>query len=224
MPPKPAAGDDDDSSDSETNSSDFTSETDSDSEPAVASPRSAKSGGGSGKPPLTSTVRLGSMNDRHGKPITSLDDDALEAKMKAAQERMQGLDQHVSDLRRRAEEQDAMAKGKLPPEQARAYEKRVKELEQRRRELLQRQLGVGEELSRVSAANGTSDKHRHGGTPREVKEGQRVAMVERLKKEERANVARLAALKGGKGLDDAQAEHKRQMAKAQRIADDAARK
>ena len=35
-----------------------------------------------------------------------------------------------------------------------AYTARVKELEQKRRELLQRQLGVGEELQRVASTNG----------------------------------------------------------------------
>ena len=147
-------------------------------------------------------------------------DDALEAKMRQAQERLEGLDKHVADLKRRSEEQDAISKvrerddesvgvgarersgaegggggggvyplpnasllpkktklqptipsplpsnphtlsrahtkqqGKLPPDQTMAYTARVKELEQKRRELLQRQLGVGEELQRVASTNG----------------------------------------------------------------------
>lgn len=39
-----------------------------------------------------------------------LDDDALQAKMRQAQERLEGLDKHVADLKRRSEEQDAIAK------------------------------------------------------------------------------------------------------------------
>jgi hypothetical protein len=39
-----------------------------------------------------------------------VDDDALAAKMRRASERLEGLDQHVADLRRRSEEQDAISK------------------------------------------------------------------------------------------------------------------
>jgi hypothetical protein len=39
-----------------------------------------------------------------------LDDDALATKMRQAQERLEGLDKHVADLKRRSEEQDAISK------------------------------------------------------------------------------------------------------------------
>jgi hypothetical protein len=108
--------------------------------------------------------------------------------------------------------------GKLPPEQTLAYTARVAELEQKRRELLLRQMGggavqveapsfqplnfkcdilvqalvsyatwvslhtgVGEELQRVAASNGTLHQHRHGGTPRGVRESARKDLVERLR-------------------------------------------
>ena len=44
-----------------------------------------------------------------------LDDDALQAKMRQAQERLEGLDKHVADLKRRSEEQDAIAKVRCWP-------------------------------------------------------------------------------------------------------------
>ena len=104
------------------------------------------------------------MNNSSG-VIQDLDDAALADKMRKAQERLEGLDKHVADLRSRSVEQDALAKGKLPPEQTAAYLARVKELEIKRRELLERQMGVGEELQRVATTNGTLNNHRHGGTP-----------------------------------------------------------
>ena len=200
-----------------------------------------------------------------------LDDAALQAKMRQAQERLEGLDKHVEDLKRRSEEQDALAKvravrerrrrrfkrrrgsdrrgarfarfrisppsgqlssgdspvssppvssrfrqGKIPPDQTRAYAARVKELEQRRRDLLERQLGVGEELQRVAASNGTLHQHRHGGTPRGARANARKDLVERLRREEAAAQARLSALKEGEGVTNAEEAH--------RAALDAARK
>jgi hypothetical protein len=121
-----------------------------------------------------------------------MDDDELNDKMRRAQERLKGLDNHVADLRKRSIEHDAMSKGKLPPEQTAAYLEKVKDLEAKRRELLERQMDVGEKLQRAATTNGTLNQHRHGGTPRPEREHKRRELVDRLRREEacRARAAR----------------------------------
>ena len=154
------------------------------------------------------------MNNSSG-VIQDLDDAALADKMRKAQERLEGLDKHVADLRSRSVEQDALAKGKLPPEQTAAYLARVKELEIKRRELLERQMGVGEELQRVATTNGTLNNHRHGGTPRAQKENARRELVDRLRREEAAAQARLEAYKGGSFGAEAEAAHRTALARVE---------
>ena len=134
-----------------------------------------------------------------------MDDDELNDKMRRAQERLKGLDNHVADLRKRSVEHDAVSKGKLPPEQTAAYLEKVKDLEAKRRELLERQMDVGEKLQRAATTNGTLNQHRHGGTPRPEREHNRRELVDRLRREEGAARKRLAAYKGGSGWNEADA-------------------
>ena len=65
----------------------------------------------------------GGMNNSSG-VIQDLDDAALADKMRKAQERLEGLDKHVADLRSRSVEQDALAKA--VSEQTVAYLARVR--------------------------------------------------------------------------------------------------
>ena len=200
-------------SSSEATSSEYTdSETESETSSSnVSTPHLSASAnrGVRGGPRLT---RGASMNNSSG-VIQDLDDAALADKMRKAQERLEGLDKHVADLRSRSVEQDALAKGKLPPEQTAAYLARVKELEIKRRELLERQMGVGEELQRVATTNGTLNNHRHGGTPRAQKENARRELVDRLRREEAAAQARLEAYKGGSFGAEAEAAHRTALAR-----------
>ena len=202
-------------SSSEATSSEYTdSETESETSSSnVSTPHLSASAnrGVRGGPRLT---RGASMNNSSG-VIQDLDDAALADKMRKAQERLEGLDKHVADLRSRSVEQDALAKGKLPPEQTAAYLARVKELEIKRRELLERQMGVGEELQRVATTNGTLNNHRHGGTPRAQKENARRELVDRLRREEAAAQARLEAYKGGSFGAEAEAAHRTALARVE---------
>ena len=100
----------------------------------------------------------------------ALNDEPLQSKLRSAQERLEGLDKHVLSLKEKAEQQDAIARGKLPPEQTAAYAARVKELEAKRRHLLKMQMEQNENLQAVATKNGTLNQHRHGGTPRADKE------------------------------------------------------
>ena len=148
------------------------------------------------------------MNNSSG-VIQDLDDAALADKMRKAQERLEGLDKHVADLRSRSVEQDALAKGKLSSRADRGVPGAGQvALEIKRRELLERQMGVGEELQRVATTNGTLNNHRHGGTPRAQKENARRELVDRLRREEAAAQARLEAYKGGSFGAEAEAAHR----------------
>ena len=92
-------------------------------------------------------------------------------------------------LKEKAEQQDAIARGKLPPEQTAAYAARVKDLEAKRRHLLKMQMEQNENLQAVATKNGTLNQHRHGGTPRADKEAKRREMIERVRREADAATA-----------------------------------
>ena len=194
MPPRPANPNI--PSESESEGSDSDSEfTGSD----VSTPKTAPP-----KPP----PRVGAPpEDAAAAAVRFMDDDTLKDKMRRAQERLHGLDNHVADLRKRSTEVDAMSKGKLPPEQTKAYLEKVKALEAKRRELLERQMDVGEKLQRAATTNGTLNSHRHGGTPRPEREHNRQALVDRLRREDVAARERLSAYKGGRAWTEADAAH-----------------
>lgn len=207
MPPKPPVPA---SSESESTES----ETDSDSEYTdsdISTPKNAPTKKPSLKP---SGAGLKGPADETSAAVRFMDDDELNEKMRRAQERLQGLDNHVADLKKRSTEHDAMSKGKLPPEQTAAYLEKVKSLEAKRRELLERQMDVGEKLQRAATTNGTLNQHRHGGTPRVEREHNRSQLVARLRREESAARERLAAYKGGSGWNEADALHNAAVAQA----------
>ena len=127
MPPRPASSSSSDSSSS--------SSSDSDSSSSVSTPKTA--------PRAVSGAR-DAPEDAAAAAVRYMDDDELNDKMRRAQERLKGLDNHVADLRKRSIEHDAMSKGKLPPEQTAAYLEKVKDLEAKRRELQARKHAIGE--------------------------------------------------------------------------------
>ena len=139
----------------------------------------------------------------------ALNDEQLQSKLRSAQERLEGLDKHVISLKEKAAQQDAIARGKLPPEQTAAYTARVKELETKRRHLLKMQMEQNENLQAVATKNGTLNAHRHGGTPRADREANRRDMIERVQRESEAATARLGALRGGSKLPEAEEAHRR---------------
>ena len=139
----------------------------------------------------------------------ALNDEQLQSKLRSAQERLEGLDKHVISLKEKAAQQDAIARGKLPPEQTAAYTARVKELETKRRHLLKMQMEQNENLQAVATKNGTFNAHRHGGTPRADREANRRDMIERVQRESEAATARLGALRGGSKLPEAEEAHRR---------------
>ena len=196
MPPKRDETESDTDPDTDSDSSSFTdSDTDSSFAPTPA-PRATIRGGAEVLDVKDHGLHAGG---RHA----ALNDEQLQSKLRSAQERLEGLDKHVLSLKEKAEQQDAIARGKLPPEQTAAYAARVKELEAKRRHLLKMQMEQNENLQAVATKNGTLNQHRHGGTPRADKEAKRREMIERVQREAEAATARLGALRGGSKLPEA---------------------
>ena len=191
MPPKPPVPA---SSESESTES----ETDSDSEYTdsdISTPKNAPTKKPSLKP---SGAGLKGPADETSAAVRFMDDDELNEKMRRAQERLQGLDNHVADLKKRSTEHDAMSKGKLPPEQTAAYLEKVKSLEAK--EVLNKKHPDGSSTTIVECVVGDttgtvifSARNKHA----EVCSPGKVVTIQNGKIDMFKGTMRLAAEKGG---------------------------
>ena len=174
MPPK---GDETASDTDPYTDSDSSSYTDSDTDSSSAStpaPRAAIRGGAE-----ASTSRTTGSRGRHA----ALNDEQLQSKPRSAQERLEGLDKHVLSLKEKAEQQDAIARGKLPPEQTAAYAARVKELE-----ATKAPAEDADGAEREPAGGRHQERHPQPAPryPRADKEAKRREMIERVQREAEA--------------------------------------
>ena len=171
--------------------------------PSSSSGASSSSSSDSEDSPANRATRVPRGGPDGGPPrvLSEMDDAQLQEKMQRAQERLQGLDRHVEELRQRSEEHDARSRGKLPPEQTAEYLAKMKQLERKRQDLLKVEMDRAEEMRRRRAERGLPP------IPVDTSAAGRAAMAERLEAEAKAGQARLDAYKRSKDWAQAETAH-----------------
>ena len=202
MPPRPAS--------STSSGSSSTDSSDSDSSSAVSTPKTA--------PRAVSGAR-DAPEDAAAAAVRYMDDDELNDKMRRAQERLKGWTTTSRTCASAPSSTTPCPKGKLPPEQTAAYLEKVKDLEAKRRELLERQMDVGG--WRAAAATARS-QHRHGGTPRPEREQNGRELVDRLRMKKAPRASGSPRTRAACGWNEADAAHKAAVDRANADAAEAA--